>query len=382
MENYLINPHGGELINRICEKRDETYSCSSIFLSNIEMSDLYMIAIGALSPLKGFMGKEDYESVIEKMSLKNGEIWTIPITLSAQKKNVEGLKEGMKVFLRPLSEPAKIVGEITISEIFKRDKRREAIQIFKTEDEKHPGVEMLYRHGNYLIGGEVFLYEIFPKIVNEKYYLTPRECREKFFTLGWKRIVGFQTRNPIHRAHEYIIKCALEMADGLFIHPIVGETKSDDVPVEVRFECYESLIRNYFPSERVMLVANPSAMRYAGPKEAIHHAIIRKNYGCTHFIVGRDHAGVGNYYGPHDAQKIFDQFPQEKLGITPIFFENSFYCRKCEGMATDKTCSHEKEWHLLLSGTRVRELLSMGSIPPEEYARPEISSILSRHYFK
>ncbi|MCM8768051.1 MAG: sulfate adenylyltransferase [Candidatus Omnitrophica bacterium] len=376
----MIEPHGGKLINRIVSEqekkrlKDKIFVMKSIKLNRRQVSDLEMIAIGAFSPLEGFMGKNDYENVLHNMRLSNNLVWPIPITLAVDKDQVKRFEIGEDISL--LDEFGKVVGILHLKEVYSYDKELEAEKIYRTKDEKHPGVKAVYSQGDTLLGGEVTLLEKPKHIEFNKYYLTPQETRNIFKERGWKTVVGFQTRNPIHRAHEYIQKCALEIYDGLFLHPIVGETKSDDIPAEIRMRCYEVLIENYYPKERVVLSINPAYMRYAGPREAIFHAIVRKNYGCTHFIVGRDHAGVGNYYGPYDAQKIFLEFKPEELGIIPLFFENAFYCKKCSSMATLKTCPHSKEEWIFLSGTKVREMLQGEEIPPLEFTRPEVAKIL------
>ncbi|MCM8833589.1 MAG: sulfate adenylyltransferase [Candidatus Omnitrophica bacterium] len=376
----MIEPHGRKLINRIVSEKekkrlkDKIFVMKSIKLNRRQVSDLEMIAIGAFSPLEGFMGKNDYENVLHNMRLSNNLVWPIPITLAVDKDQVKRFEIGEDISL--LDEFGKVVGILHLKEVYSYDKELEAEKIYRTKDEKHPGVKAVYSQGDILLGGEVTLLEKPKHIEFNKYYLTPQETRNIFKERGWKTVVGFQTRNPIHRAHEYIQKCALEIFDGLFLHPIVGETKSDDIPAEIRMRCYEVLIENYYPKERVVLSINPAYMRYAGPREAIFHAIVRKNYGCTHFIVGRDHAGVGNYYGPYDAQKIFLEFKPEELGIIPLFFENAFYCKKCSSMATLKTCPHSKEEWIFLSGTKVREMLQGEEIPPLEFTRPEVAKIL------
>lgn len=375
---FPIPPHGGRLIDRVAaaQERDkwlaQAGSLKRLGLKPRELSDLEMIASGALSPLEGFMGKRDYESVVEKMKLADGLPWTIPITLSASEEESRKLKLGDDVLLTP-PHPLAI---LHLEEKFEYDPKREAEKVYRTTDQAHPGVKAVYAQGPIYLGGKITLLNRVPHPDFQEFRLEPAQTRELFQKRGWRRIVAFQTRNPIHRAHEYLTKSALEICDGLLIHPIVGETKGDDVPADVRMQCYQLLIENYYPKDRVVLAVNPAAMRYAGPREAIFHALVRKNYGCTHFIVGRDHAGVGNYYGTFDAHKIFDEFTPEEIGITPLFFDHSFYCHKCEEMVSNKTCPHGAEERVILSGTKVREMLSRGELPPQEFSRPEVAKIL------
>lgn len=383
MENTVL-PHGGKLVNRVIEGREReelakrSKGLKKISVSPRVASDLELISIGAMSPNEGFMGKEDYESVVETMRLKNRLPWSVPITLPVSKEEAANLKEGEDVLL--FNESGNAVAVLHLQEKFAYDKRKEAKEVYRTMDEVHPGVRVVYAQGDVLLGGDISLINRPPNPEFPEYRLDPAQMRNLFKEKGWKKVVAFQTRNPIHRAHEYLQKCALEMADGLLIHPIVGETKSDDVPAEVRMECYKALIENYYPKNRVVLSVLPAAMRYAGPREAIFHALMRKNYGCTHFIVGRDHAGVGNYYGTYDAHKIFDEFKPEEIGITPLFFDHAFYCKRCAAMVTTKTCPHPQEFHVILSGTKVRELLKKKQDLPLEFTRPEIGRILMDAY--
>ncbi|MCM8784926.1 MAG: sulfate adenylyltransferase [Candidatus Omnitrophica bacterium] len=376
----MIKPHGGKLINRIVSEeekkilKEKIFILKSIKLNRRQISDIEMIAIGGFSPLEGFMGKEDYLNVLYNMRLANGLVWPIPITLSVDKNVANRFEIGEDIAL--LDEFGTVIAILHLEEIYPYNKELEAEKVYKTKDLNHPGAKVVFSQGDFLLSGKISVIEKPKHTEFSEYYLTPEETRRIFTEKGWKTIVGFQTRNPIHRAHEYIQKCALEIFDGLFLHPIVGETKSDDIPADIRMKCYEVLIEKYYPKDRVILAINPAYMRYAGPREAIFHAIVRKNYGCTHFIVGRDHAGVGNYYGSYDAQRIFLEFKPEELDIVPLFFEHTFYCKKCGNMASYKTCPHGQEDRITLSGTKVRQMLQDEEIPPLEFTRPEIAKIL------
>ncbi len=377
-----IAPHGGTLINRLVppEKKsfylDQADILPRVSLDERAYSDLVMIAIGGFSPLNGFMGKADYDPVVTDMRLANGLPWAIPVTLSVDEAVAAPLQEGTLV---RLDDPAgRFVGVLELQEKYTYDKAHEALNVYRTEEEQHPGVKVVYEQGAVNLAGPVWLMQRDPHPLFPKYQIDPAASRALFRDRNWKTVVGFQTRNPIHRAHEYIQKCALETVDGLFLHPLVGATKSDDISADVRMRCYEIMMEHYFPQDRVILAINPSAMRYAGPREAIFHALIRKNYGCTHFIVGRDHAGVGDYYGTYDAQYIFDEFEPGELGIVPMKFEHAFYCTRTGGMATSKTSPSTKEERIHLSGTKVREMLRRGELPPPEFSRPEVAAELAK----
>lgn len=377
-----IAPHGGQLINRLApEAERQEFLAIADKLPRVQLderatSDLVMIAIGGFSPLKGFMEQDDYELVVEEMKLANGLPWSVPVTLSVTEEVAAPLEVGSWVRLD--NAEGKFIGVLELTQKYHYNKAHEAKNVYRTDDQAHPGVKVVYDQGPVNLAGPIWLLEREPHPLFPKYQIDPAASRQLFAERGWKTIVGFQTRNPIHRAHEYIQKCALEVVDGLFLHPLVGATKSDDIPADVRMRCYEIMVDNYFPKERVILGINPSAMRYAGPREAIFHALIRKNYGCTHFIVGRDHAGVGDYYGTYDAQEIFDEFAPEALGIVPMKFEHAFYCKKTLQMATTKTSPSGPEDRIHLSGTKVRALLRDGQLPPPEFSRPEVAQELIR----
>jgi sulfate adenylyltransferase len=368
----LIQPHGGSLVDRTGDRPDGIDSLETVTLASRELSDLGMLASGALSPLEGFMGREDYERVVDEMRLASGLPWALPVCLA-----VAAAPKGERVAL--VGEDGRAYGVLDVEEVYAYDRQREAERCFRTTEDAHPGVARLYGQHPLYLAGRVTVFErpasAFPELA-----LDPAETRATFAERGWKRVVGFQTRNPIHRAHEYLTKVALETVDGLLVHPLVGETKSDDVPAGVRVDCYRTLLEGYYPPGRVLLSAFPAAMRYAGPREAIWHAICRKNWGCSHFIVGRDHAGVGTYYGSYDAQLIFDEFEPHELDIEPMFFEHTFWCNTCGSMASTKSCPHGDEARVFLSGTQVREMLAKGEVPPVEFTRPEVAEVLIEAY--
>ncbi len=374
-----ISPHGGSLINRLIPAdqaaalEQRLRALPRIELEAREASDVEMLAIGAFSPLTGFLGQADYLRVRDEIRLADGTPWSVPVVLGVEQSLARGIPDGADVGLWRDGEPLALM---QVTEHFTVDPGLEAERVYGTREDAHPGVRAVYSRGEVLLAGPVTVLhrQIDPRFAS--YALTPEETRAAFAERGWKTVVGFQTRNPVHRAHEYLQKCALEIVDGLLLHPLVGETKDDDIPAGVRMRCYEILLDNYYPKERVLLAINPAAMRYAGPREAIFHALIRKNYGCTHFIVGRDHAGVGNYYGTYDAQKLFDAYSPEELGIVPLKFEHAFYCRACGSMASTKTCPHGNDQHVVLSGTKVRAMLRAGELPPPEFSRPEVAAIL------
>lgn len=380
----LIKPHGGVLVDRWAIDpiglADAAAELPRVTLTERQLSDAYLIAQGAFSPLEGFLTSEDYHSVRDEMRLASGNAWSIPVTLAVDQATASGLREGRSAAL--VAQDGGIAGTIEVAELFTYDKQAEAERVFRTQEEAHPGVAGLYAQGPVLVGGRVTMLPGRPPLDPDAlpFYETPAQTRAALAARGWRSIVGFQTRNPVHRAHEYIQKAAMEITDGLLLHPLVGATKADDIPADVRMRCYQALLEHYYPQDRVHLSVYPAFMRYAGPREAIFHALVRKNYGCSHFIVGRDHAGVGAYYGTYDAQHIFREFSAQELGITPLYFENSFFCNACGSMASAKTCPHGEERRVSLSGTQVRDMLARRETPPPEFTRPEVARVLMDAY--
>ncbi len=380
----LIAPHGGTLVNRFVDDAQrealiaEAATLPGITLSSKQACDLEMIAIGAFSPLTGFVGKADFERICTDMRLADGTVWSIPITLAVDEETKETLTEGGRAAL--YHGDGTLLAVMDITEIYPHDKALEIPNVFGTDDDAHPGVQAVLEEGDWLVGGPITVVTVTPEAEPgeqfTEYRLTPAETRASFADRGWSTVAAFQTRNPIHRAHEYLCKCAQEICDGLLIHPLVGETKPGDIPADVRMNCYTTIIDNYFVPERTMLSVMPAAMRYAGPREAIIHALVRQNYGVTHFIVGRDHAGVGDYYGTYDAQNIFDEFGGDEIGLTPLKFEHAAFSKKAQGMVSAKTFPKIEGDQIFLSGTKVRELLQQGERPPQEFTRPEVADVL------
>jgi sulfate adenylyltransferase len=383
----LVPPHGGELVSRLApeaekaERLAEAQHLKRVVLSSREVSDLIMIGIGAFSPVTGFMNEADYRGSTLDMHRTDGTLWPVPITLApADAEAVKGIADGDHVALVD-GDTGQVVGTMVIEDRYTYDRREEAVHVFRTDDEKHPGVQKLHAQGDWCLAGEVTLLDEagYPERFPEE-YARPVETRAIFMDRGWSTVVAFQTRNPLHRSHEYLTKVALEIADGLFLHPIVGALKEGDIPAETRLKCYHALLDRYYPRDRVVMKVYPMEMRYAGPREAILHAIIRQNFGCSHLCVGRDHAGVGSYYGTFEAQEIFEELKPGELHLRPLKFENTFYCYKCAGMASLKTCPHTDEDRLNVSGTKLRAMLAAGERPPAEFSRPEVIEALMEFY--
>jgi sulfate adenylyltransferase len=375
----LITPHGGTLNERLltgdeaAALAERAKSLPTVTLDNRQVTDIELLGVGALSPLSGFMGKADYDNVIDEIHLASGPVWSIPVTLGVPAEEARSLVGKEVALVTPEGVPLAVM---EVAEAYDADRPREALKVYGTDEQAHPGVEAIYAQGDTLVGGAVQVFALPPNPEFPEYRLTPAQTRAYFEEKGWRTVVAFQTRNPVHRAHEYLQKVALETVDGLLLHPLVGETKEGDIPADVRMRCYRVLLDNYYPQDRVKLAVLPASMRYAGPREAIFHALMRQNYGCTHFIVGRDHAGVGNYYGTYEAQEMFDRFAPGEIAITPLKFEHSFFCRACGSMASSRTCPHDAEEHVVLSGTRVRQMLADGQEPPPEFSRPEVARVL------
>ncbi len=384
MSRTLIPPHGGTLIECRLTGHERQVALEaaaqapSVTLSERSLHDLECISTGVYSPHGGFVTEEAYHTIVHDLRLPSGLAWSIPITLQLSEKEAAGLAPNTEVALK---HPAgTVLAIMTVTDLYRPDQTVEAAKVYGTTDDTHPGVAAVKLAGPVYLGGPVQLLNDLPRGPFVEHNFTPRQTRAEFTKRGWDTVVAFQTRNPIHRAHEYLTKVALEQVDGLFINPLVGSTKSDDIPADVRMRCYRVLLEGYYPQDRVFLGTYPAAMRYAGPREAILHAISRQNYGCTHFIVGRDHAGLADYYGAYDAQRIFEQFGRDELAIQPLKFEHAFYCRTCGQMASGKSCPHGSEDHIFLSGTRVRALLAAGERPPAEFSRPEVVDILIEAY--
>ena len=376
----IITPHGGELTERWASPGEveaiakEAHRYPQLRMDRAQQSDLELLANGAYSPLRGFMDRRDLESVLHRCRLVSGAVWTIPILLGVGDREAAPLTPGDRVAL--CDQEGLPLAVLDLEDRYRWDREDLARRVYRTTRAAHPGVKRLYAQGRWFLGGAVTVLRRPDTVEFPRYHLDPNQTRAIIRERGWRTVVGFQTRNPIHRAHEFMLKSALEIFDALLIQPLVGETRPTDIPARIRLRCYEVLLEGYYPKSRTLLAVLPAVMRFAGPREAIFHALIRKNYGCTHFIVGRDHAGVEGYYGPYDAQKIFEEFEPDELGIAPLCFEHTFYCTVCQGMASFKTCPHPLENHVTLSGTKVREMLARRQAPPMEFTRPEVARVL------
>jgi sulfate adenylyltransferase len=385
MSISLIDPHGGTLVDQLAGRAEAAEleaiapALPRIELDPRELADIELIATGAASPLRGFLGSQDYASVLERMRLADGTVWSLPVTLAADPAFRPALEKSERAAL--YDRIGRLWAVMQVEDVFERDPLTEARCVYRTQSPSHPGVSYLLSRPRCLVGGPIRVLPLPSDLPFVDHRLSPRKLREQIASRGWGRVAAFQTRNPIHGAHEYLTKVALELVDGLVVHPLVGETKGDDVPAAVRLRAYQLLLEKYYPKERTLLAAFPAAMRYAGPREAIFHALIRKNYGVTHLIVGRDHAGVGQFYGPFEAQEIFEQFPAGELGIVALKFDAAFFCNSCGSFASSRTCPHPSEHRLELSGTKVREILQAGGHLPVEFTRPEIAALLRAHYF-
>lgn len=383
----LVKPHGGGDLkplllsgDALIEARQKAKTLPKITLSSREVGDLIMLGTGGFTPLDGFMNKNDWHSVCHHMKLANGIFWPIPITLSTSKAKSDLLKPGQEVALYDGAND-ELMGILKLEEKYSIDKKVECLEVFRTCDEAHPGVKMVMEQGDINLAGpvQVLSQGHFPATYGEQ-YMTPAETRTAFKERGWTKVTAFQTRNPLHRSHEYLVKCAIEVSDGVLVHSLLGNLKPGDIPAEVRSNAISTLIDRYFVDNTVIQAGYPLDMRYAGPREALLHAVFRQNYGCAYLIVGRDHAGVGDYYGAFDAHDIFDQLPEDALEIKAMKFDWTFYCKKCGGMASMKTCPHDAEDRLLLSGSKLRKLLSEDQPVPENFSRPEVLAILSQYY--
>ncbi len=383
----LISPHGSQVLKPLLlegkareEELKKAQGLPKVTMTSRETSDLIMLGIGAFTPLDGFMGHDDWKGVCAEYKTSTGLFWPIPITLSAQKSVAEGLKNGSEVALVD-DETSEVMGTMRVKEKYTIDKAYECAEIFRTGDREHPGVAKVMAQADINLAGpvKVLSESSYPKQFSD-IYMRPAESRKRFEEKGWKTIAALQLRNPMHRSHEYLAKIAIEVVDGVFIHQLVGKLKEGDIPANVRTRCINVLVDRYFVKNTVLMGGYPMEMRYAGPREALLHGVFRQNFGCTHLIVGRDHAGVGSYYGPFDSQKIFDEIPRDALELKPFKIDWTFYCYKCRGMASTKTCPHGKEDRLILSGTALRKSLSEGKPVAEEFSRPEVLEILKDYY--
>ncbi|MFN4148999.1 MAG: sulfate adenylyltransferase [Rhodocyclaceae bacterium] len=386
----LVNPHGGGKLKPLLlegqalkDEQARAATLPQLKVTSREAGDIIMMGIGGFTPLEGFMTRADWEGVCDGMKMANGLFWPIPITLSCDEVFADGIKTGSDIALvgKRLDGKEEILATMKVTEKYKIDKAHECASVYKTTDLEHPGVKMVMAQGDINLAGPI-------KVLStggfkEKYgeqFMTPAETRKKFEELGWSRIAAFQTRNPMHRSHEYLAKIAIETMDGVLIHSLLGNLKPGDIPAEVRTEAIAVLLKNYFAPNTAIQAGYPLDMRYAGPREALLHALFRQNYGCSHLIVGRDHAGVGDYYGPFDAQKIFDEIPKGSLETKNLNIDWTFWCKKCGGMASQRTCPHTKDDRILLSGTKVRAMLTEGQDLPPEFSRPEVAAVLKKYY--